>query len=81
MTWSPVQLRSLDFEVQPGVGFLPSLHLDGVSVIHHRTHPPGCRHERKIFLSIFRQNYFQVQEVKEYRANFTTRIKEPFYVT
>ena len=33
VTWSPVQPRSLDFEVQPGVGLLPSLHLDGVSVL------------------------------------------------
>merc|ERR1712037_680530 len=47
VTRSPVQPRSLDF-VQPGVGLLPSLHLDGVSVLH-RTRPPGCRHERKNF--------------------------------
>merc|ERR1712172_259873 len=51
VTGSPVQPRSLDFEVQPGVGLLPSLHLDGVSVIYHRTHPPRCRHERNNFSS------------------------------
>ena len=31
--------------VQPGVGFLPSLHLDGVSLLH-RTLPPGWRRGR-----------------------------------
>merc|ERR1711971_886257 len=65
VTGSPVQPRSLDCEVQPGVGLLPSLHLDGVSV-WHRIRPPRCRHERKIFSPISSSAH----KVKEYRANF-----------
>ena len=69
VTRSPVQPRSLDF-VQPGVGLLPSIHLDGVSVLH-RTRPPGCRHERTNISFDLKS-----QEVKEYRAN----IAESFYI-
>ena len=61
-----MQPRSLDF-VQPGVGFLPSFHLDGVSLLH-RIAPPGESMRGKIFLFTFDQNCSPVQEVREYRV-------------
>merc|ERR1711971_718505 len=41
VTGSPVQPRSLDFDFQPGVGLLPSLRLDRVSVIYAELTLPG----------------------------------------
>merc|ERR1712192_297267 len=59
VTGSPVQPRSLEFEVQPGVGLLPSLQLDGVSVSYTEFTFPGVAMRGTIF-----------HRCQMYRANF-----------